>query len=273
MNTQALDYNQYLLIADGTYWVGFADPNAGLHCNPYLIVDGGEAVLIDSGSRNDFSTVMLKIMRTGTNPGQIRRLIYQHHDPDLCGNIPHMEAMINSDELRIISHHESNIFIDYYGAKSPKDCIEELSLRYTFASGRELRFIRTPYAHAPGSFMTYDTKTRVLFTSDLFGSYDRCWSLYTRIGDRCLGCTPGEPCPVTGEPCEIDGILAFHRRNMTSSRALQYALAQVEALDISLIAPQHGSLLHTETARAAVMGHLKRLTRVGIEDFLEEAGV
>ena len=76
MNTQSLDYNEYLQIADGIYWVGFANPEAGLHCNPYLIVDGGEAVLIDSGSRNDFSTVMLKIMRTGTNPVQIRRLIY-----------------------------------------------------------------------------------------------------------------------------------------------------------------------------------------------------
>lgn len=88
MKSRELDYSDYVEIAEGVFWVGFADETAGIHCNPYLIVDNNEAVLIDSGSRNDFSTVMLKIMRTGTNPGNIKRLIYQHYDPDLCGNIP-----------------------------------------------------------------------------------------------------------------------------------------------------------------------------------------
>ena len=120
MSDAELDYNEYIEIADGVYWVGFADKDIGLHCNPYLIVDGGEAVLLDGGSRNDFSTVMLKIMRTGTNPRNIHRLIYHHYDPDLCSNLPHMEALINCPELKIISHYENNIFINYYSAHTPK---------------------------------------------------------------------------------------------------------------------------------------------------------
>ena len=91
-------------IADGIFWVGYADENRGLHCNPYLIVEGEEAVLIDGGNRDDFSTVMLKILRTGLTPSQITRLIYQHYDPDLCGSLPQLEAIINNDALRIISH-------------------------------------------------------------------------------------------------------------------------------------------------------------------------
>ncbi len=65
-------------IADGVYWIGFSEKDSKLFCNPYIIVDGDEAVLIDSGSRDSFSTVMLKILRIGINPKQIKRLIYHH---------------------------------------------------------------------------------------------------------------------------------------------------------------------------------------------------
>ncbi len=118
MNTQ--DHNlekEPVKIADGIYWVGYSDNNAGLHCNPYLIIEGEEAVLIDGGSRDDFSNVMLKILRTGIEPSQIIRLIYQHYDPDLCSSLPQMESIINHDNLRIISHDDNNLFIHYYSAK------------------------------------------------------------------------------------------------------------------------------------------------------------
>jgi len=272
MENKSLDYNEYVEIADGIYWVGFFDEKAGLHCNPYLIVDNDEAVLIDSGSRNDFSTVMLKIMRTGTDPRNIKRLIYQHYDPDLCGNIPHMEALIGSGELKILSHNENNIFINYYSAKSAKECVESLGFNYTFSSGRKLLFIRTPYSHSSGSFVTYDAKTKVLFSSDLFGSYDTDWSLYTSIIDKCAGCSPRDVCPETQRECQIVGVWDFHRRIMTSTKALQYALKQIEGLDIAMIAPQHGSIFQTPESCKVIIDRLKTFTGVGIDHFLGEKG-
>jgi len=264
-----LDYDGYVEIADGIYWVGFVDVNAGIHCNPYLIVDHDEAVLIDGGSRNDFGTVMLKIMRTGTNPRHITRLIYQHYDPDLCGNLPHMEAIIG-DGLEIISHHENNVFIDYYSTNAPKLCIERLGYAFEFSSGRRLEFIRTPYAHSSGSFVTYDTKTRALFSSDIFGSFDTDWSLYSKITGPCAHCVPTTTCPQTEQKCQMHGVVAFHRRVMTSAKALRYALERIEALDVSLIAPQHGSILDTAESRSAVIAQLKSLTDVGIDGFLRK---
>lgn len=269
MDNRELNYDDTIQIANGIYWVGFADENAGLHCNPYLIVDHGEAVLVDSGSRNDFSTVMLKIMRTGTNPHNITRLIYQHYDPDLCGNIPHMEAIIGGDKLKIISHHENNIFIEYYSTKSPLECIEDMGFAFTFSSGRILRFILTPYSHSTGSFVTYDTMTKTLFSSDLFGSYDTNWSLYSQVTEPCGHCVPAMFCPKTDERCQMHGILNFHQRVMTSVKALHYALSRIEELDIALIAPQHGSLLHTPVAQEAAISQLKSLTSIGIDHFLE----
>jgi flavorubredoxin len=272
VDKQDLNYKEYVEIASGVYWVGFFDEGAGLHCNPYLIVDGDEAVLIDSGSRDDFSTVMLKVMRTGTSPNKIKRLIYQHYDPDLCGNIPYIETLINSRELKIISHYENNIFINYYSMGTPKQCIEQLGFQFEFASGRRLEFIRTPHSHSPGSFITYDTKTKILFSSDIFGSYDHNWDLYTLIGRECGDCTPQKICPITNKMCQIKGVLNFHQRIMPSKKALQYALERIEELDISMIAPQHGSILDTSVSQKVVIKRLKELDKIGIDYFLREEG-
>ena len=273
MGNKNLDHNDYIEIAEGIYWVGFVDENAGFHCNPYLITDNDEAVLIDGGSRNEFSSVMLKIMRTGTKPKNITRLIYQHYDPDLCGNIPHLEAIIDSRDLKIISHYENNIFIDYYSVKSPKQCIKDIGFRFEFSSGRRLEFIPTPYSHAPGSFMTYDTKTKTLFSSDIFGGYGSNWSMYSQVFEQCENCSPENTCPVTGKNCQILGIVDFHKRIMPSAKALHYALSQLDGLDISLIAPQHGSILHNPVSQKVVIELLKSLTSVGIDYYLEEKGI
>jgi len=267
MNNVESLYDNFIEIAEGIYWVGFADEKAGFHCNPYLIVDGDEAVLIDSGGRNDFSTVMLKIMRTGTNPKNIKRLIYQHYDPDLCGNIPHMEAMIANEDLKLISHRENNVFINYYSVKSPMQCINDIDLCFEFASGRRLEFIPTPYCHAPGSFMTYDTKSKVLFSSDIFGAYDSNWTFYTHIDKKCYDCATAVGCEFSDTECQITGLLDFHRHIMPSINALKHALDCIEAHDISLIAPQHGSVLNSEISRDVAIHRLKSLDNVGFDCF------
>jgi len=266
--TESLDLKEYIRIAHGVYWVGYADNEYGLHCNPYLVTEGDEAVLIDGGSRNDFSTVMLKILRTGTKPDHIRRLIYQHYDPDLCGSIPHFESLIRNPGLEIISHSQNNHFIHYYSVRSRLTCIERIGMQYTFASGRQLRFYRTPYAHSPGSFITYDTQSKVLFSSDIFGSYDSGWSLYTRVTGECEDCEPQQICKRSGLKCPMTGIVDFHQNIMNSVESLHYALDTIERLDVSLIAPQHGSLIHTEEARRAIIRRLRSLQRVGFSFFI-----
>lgn len=266
-----LDYNKPIEIAEGIFWIGYADDNVGLHCNPYLIVDGDEAVLIDGGSRNDFSTVMMKILQTGISPHCIERLIYQHYDPDLCGSIPHFESMIKNDNLKILSHRENNIFIKYYSSTKPKECIESIGMNYTFRSGRKLEFIRTPYSHSPGSFITYDTKTKTLFSSDIFGSYSNIWELYLEMYNHCLVCPVEDQCMISHKPCPVKGIINFHERIMTSKKALDYALDKIEQLDISLIAPQHGSIINGGFEKEMIIKVLKEIDLVGIDWYLKES--
>ncbi|MDR7870874.1 MAG: MBL fold metallo-hydrolase [Tissierellaceae bacterium] len=269
-DNEELDYLLPIKIADGIYWVGYSDQNARLHCNPYIIVEDDEAVLIDGGSRDDFSTVMLKILRLGINPKTINRLIYQHFDPDLCGNLPHLEAIIENPDLKIISHRDNNVFINYYSSMTPKLCIEKIGYTYTFKSGRKLEFYRTPYAHAPGSFITYDLKTRTLFSSDIFGSYDANWSLYSNVPEECFKCKPDKYCKIDDKLCPIHGILDFHRRNMNSKDSLRYALEQIEKLDPILVAPQHGSIINSKKDLNLIISRLKEEENIGFDYFLQE---
>lgn len=114
-----LNYDRPIKIADDIFWIGFYDVESGLHCNPYLIIDGDEAIVIDGGSRPDFPTVMMKILQTGISPSNIVALIYQHYDPDLCGSIPNFEDIIDRDDLKIITSKCSNRFIRHYSVISP----------------------------------------------------------------------------------------------------------------------------------------------------------
>jgi flavorubredoxin len=83
--------------------VGFYDGQSGLHCNPFLIINGSR--------RPDFPTVMMKILQTGISPEQILALVYQHYNPDLCGSLPSFEDIIGRKNLRVISAAASNMFI------------------------------------------------------------------------------------------------------------------------------------------------------------------
>lgn len=263
-----IDYSKPIEIAPGIFWVGFVDTNHSLHCNPYLIIEEEEAVLIDGGSRPEFSTVMMKILQTGINPSQIKRLIYQHYDPDLCGSIPHLEEIIGSKELKIISHAENNVFIKHYGVKSPRICIDAIDRKYVFSSGRELHFFRTPYAHSAGSFITFDTATKTLFTSDLFGSYDTQWKLHLQLMDTCKDCYGHKKCDKTTiAHCPIPGITRFHQRIMTSNKALQYSLQQIKQLPAERIAPQHGSIIEKVYIQQ-ITTILERITNIGIDGFI-----
>ena len=52
-------------VAEGVYWVGAGDLKlkTQLNCNPYLVIDHDEAVLIDPGSPLDFEYVLKNVQK------------------------------------------------------------------------------------------------------------------------------------------------------------------------------------------------------------------
>ncbi|MBF0436124.1 MAG: MBL fold metallo-hydrolase [Magnetococcales bacterium] len=269
---QNINTDRPVQLADGVFWVG-ANHHENLPANPYLIVDGDEAVLIDGGSRPDFSTVMRKVLQTGIAPEQIRHLIYQHYDPDLCGSIPNLEQLIDREDLQIISKKENNPFIRHYSVRSKLMCIDGLGHELILKSGRRLRFLPTPYAHSAGSFITLDETSGILFTSDLFGtiSRPRGQSLFAEMHELCLSCRgsrpeqPHEECPKIQDICLHTGVHLFHKEVMPSTKALRHALSVIFSVDARMIAPQHGVIFHRREDIQTMRDILESLEDIGID--------
>jgi flavorubredoxin len=264
-------YDRPVRIAEGVFWVGFRDKNTNLFCNPYLIVEDEQAVLIDAGSRTDFAVVMMKILQAGIDPGQIVALIYQHYDPDLCGSMPNFIDMCDNPGLRLLSENSNKLFLSYYVHKDRHhllSSINELDLKFTF-NKRSLRFIPTPYAHSQGSFVTYDEKTRTLFTSDLFGSFSTQWDLFIQLEEACVTCKDYMNCPNGNTYCPFPDMIKFHQRVMPCEKALRHAIRKIKELDMDMIAPQHGSILNRKRDIRFIADTLESLDGVGIDGVVQ----
>jgi flavorubredoxin len=265
-----LDYGRPFKLAEEVYWVGFYDPVSGSHANPYLIVDGGEALVIDGGSRSDFPSVMMKIMQTGIAPSSIIGLIYQNYDPRLCGSIPHLEGIIDRKDLKIVTDQANHMFIRHYTETATLLSLQDVNYTFEFSSGRCLQFIKTPYAHSAGSYVTFDQKSGILFTSDLFSSYASKWSLLLSLGAECKKCNHFDlsNCIDKKSYCPIRDILSFHQNIMSSERALKIALEQIAKVPFTIIAPQYGSIIHEAEDIIFVCDLLASLKGVGIDGII-----
>jgi flavorubredoxin len=220
------EFDKAIEVAPNTYWVGFYDPQANFHCNPYLIVEDGEGILIDPGSVPHFPTVARKV--ASVLPfNKIRHIVLHHQDPDLAANVPVFEKVINNPELRIVTTERASFLVSYYGFKAPYRLVEEGELK---VGRRVLQFHRTPYLHAPGAFTTYDPLNKVLFSSDIFGAFSEDWQLYAEEG-------------------YTEKMYGFHHTYMPPGQVLANQMEQFSKLDIDLIAPQHGSIINRPLVR------------------------
>jgi len=222
---QISKYDKAIEVAEGVYWVGY-NFDTIFHTNPYLIVDGDEMALIDPGSHVDFFAVRAKV--SAVKPiSKIRHIVLHHQDPDLCGSANRFEALIKGD-LKIYNPERSSFFTRFYGIKTPITKINKDGEELKFSSGRVLRFFMTPYCHSPGAMITYDEKTKTVFTSDIFGALNKKWELYA---------------DEVGEETHLKTMKMFMEPYMASQDAMMRVADILDRLDIKMICPQHGSII------------------------------
>lgn len=243
MKATTYNYDDPIAITEDIYWIGFFDHAANMHCNPYLLIDGDEAVLFDPGSVPDFPVIMRKIIDL-ISPEKISLIVAAHQDPDVCANLPIVEDLIGRKDLQVAGHTNTLRLIQHLGLTSALFPVDEHDYRFTLKSGRVLTFHPTLYLHAPGAIATYDTRSQSLFSSDLFGALDDEWSLFDSVKF----------------PHDMD---SFHQTYMPSNDILRFGLKNLEHLDIGRILPQHGSVIQGRNVHLAIE-HLKGL-RCGID--------
>lgn len=233
--------NNSMQIADGIYWVGFYDASATLQCNPYVLIDNNEAVLFDPGSVLDFQYVYENIKRL-IPIERIKYIVLHHQDPDFCSSVPLFEKA--GAKFTIVTHWRTQTIIKYYGIKSDCYLVDENNFSLTLMSGREIQFVPTPYLHFPGAIASYDTDTKTLFSSDLFGAMSSNWDLFA------------------GEDY-IEKMKTFHEHYMPSNDILRPVMETLLLMDISIIAPQHGSIINKDVSK-----HIKILRDLECGAFL-----
>ena len=235
----SVDYGGPVAVTREIFWVGFHDAEADMHCNPYLLVDGDEAVLIDSGSIPQFPVIMRKIIDV-INPAQISIVVASHPDPDVCSNMAVVEDVVEREDLRIAAHAASLRLIRYYGLRSTLYAVDRNDWRITLKSGRVLEFIHTPHLHFAGSIATWDVASGSLFSSDLFGAMDHDWALF-------------------GDAGYAPDMNSWHEMIMPARAMLNVVLDRFAALPIARLCPQHGSVIEGEAAVKAAIAHLRAL--------------
>ena len=218
-----MDYTKAIKIAQNIHWVGMYLENDPFQCHPYFIENGDESILIDPGSMIEFNAVLEKTKQI-TELKNIKYIILHHQDPDLCASVPEIEKAIGRDDLQIVTHSRMTVLIKHYMVTSSYYEIDKNDLKLTTSNGFTLEFLTTPYCHSPGAFVTYEPKTKVLFSSDIFGGLEESWEFYAKDD-------------------YFSQAKAFHSAYMPSKDIFNYALRKIEKLDINLIAPQHGSVI------------------------------
>jgi len=209
-------------LGDGIYWVG-VDTQDAFRCNPYLIVDGDEAVLVDPGGLLTAQGVIARVAEI-VDLKQVRYIIGQHQDPDVISAVTYLRTLVHPD-CRIVCHSRMSVLIKHLGSGFPFLDVDKSRWQLTFGRGRTLTFAHTPYLHSPGAIVTYDSRSQTVFTSDLFGGVTEKWKL-------------------EAGPGYLEQIMAFHIDYMPSVDILATGIQNIRALGpIRRIAPQHGSII------------------------------
>lgn len=268
MKGMTMDHDRPIRIGDGTYWVGVKDAHSPAPFNAYLIIDGGEAVLIDGGGRSGFASVVIKILQSGITPSAIKRLVFQNYNSRYTGSLPHLQDLIDREDLQIISDRNLHRFLQNDCKPNSLLSLEEIGFKFRFSSGRCLEFIQIPFAHAAGSFVTFDPKNKILFSGDLFGCYTSAWNLFLKLTPRCHTCIDYTHCPEGRSTCPIFDIVELHRTIIASERSLRCALDRISTLPFMTIAPQHGSIIDKPHDILFICELLSTLKNVGIDGII-----
>ncbi|MHA2303783.1 MAG: FprA family A-type flavoprotein [Candidatus Hodarchaeales archaeon] len=228
-------------LTENIHWIGVNDRttdlfegiwpinDVGVSYNSYII-RGKKTALIDLAkgiSTDDYLTQVEEII----DPSEINYIIINHVEPDHTGLIKIMSKL--APEATFVGTAKAKEMIaNFYQLEDTKN----IKWR-TVSSGDEINigdstlvFYDAPYVHWPETMITYDKKSRILFSCDAFGSYG---ALGGKIFDD-------EVSEIEKEFFEEEALRYYANIVAKFSRFVIKAINSLSGLDISMIAPSHG---------------------------------
>ena len=142
--------------------------------------------------------------------------------------------------LRIFTTPRTQVLLPHFGRSDYRyqDVTEDREL--ALPSGSILKFVEAPFLHFSGAFVTYDSRSRYLFSGDIWAALDFDWALTVGSFEE-----------------HVPKMNLFHLDYMASNLAARGFVRRLDGLEIDAILPQHGSILgpaHVADARSYLRG-------------------
>jgi len=196
----------------------------GVTYNAYLILDE-HPCLIDTVEEKFSQEFIAKLQEILQNK-KLEYLVINHMEPDHSGSLVELKKIY--PDLKIIGNHKTALFVQGF-YQVPEDQVQQVKTGDSLSLGQhELQFTQTPMVHWPESMVTFETKTSILFSSDIFGGFKTL----------------------------EQGIFAKNYKNLTEfeaetrryfsniigayTRPAARALKNLKKLEIKMVAPGHG---------------------------------
>ncbi len=211
-------------------WLGWDEDVASgaVQTNQYLIINSGRGILLDPGGVHLFSRVVSVVSRY-ISLDDVDTIFFSHQDPDVSSGIA---LWLGVTQAQVHIPDLWSRFVPHFGLVEQRRITplgdEAGKLR---CGETELDLVPAHFLHSPANFSLYDPRSKFLFSGD--------------IGAAVFPPGTEEP-EVTDFATHIQYMEPFHRRVMTSRKAVEMWLAACTPLEVDMIAPQHGAMMRGE---------------------------
>jgi len=168
-------------VADGVWWVGsnvttqdlfegmWPLPH-GVALNSY-IVKGDKIAIIELVREVSSapSELLSRLKSIGVAPGAIDYIIMNHLEPDHSGFLGTMRHL--APNATIIASAKGAKLIENFYHITDRVTVVKSGDTLDLGQGKKFTFVEIPNVHWPDSMVTYESQTKILFSSDAFGSY------------------------------------------------------------------------------------------------------
>jgi flavorubredoxin/flavin reductase (DIM6/NTAB) family NADH-FMN oxidoreductase RutF len=139
----------------------------GTTYNSFLI-RGEKTALVDT-SHEKFRQVYLEKLLDLIDPAEIDYLIVSHTEPDHSGLIK--DVLQRAPHITVVGSKVAMQFLDEMVHQPYQKLLVKNGDRLDLGNGHELEFVSAPNLHWPDTILTFDHKTSLLFTCDVFGMH------------------------------------------------------------------------------------------------------
>lgn len=166
-------------VAEAVYWVGGSDRRLalfenifpirrGVSYNAYVVLDD-KTVLLDTVD-SSISRQFLENLQFVLKGRALDYLIVNHMEPDHCALIE--ELVLRYPELKLIGNAKTFQMMKQFFDFDVDAHAKVIKEGDTFESGNHVfHFVMAPMVHWPEAMVTYEEKTKILFSADAFGTF------------------------------------------------------------------------------------------------------